>query len=194
MTKRKPMTRRFPIFATVLVLAAVGTMISLGFWQIRRLHEKEALLSHYAAAVGQNAEVPWPTTAKAGQAQLYRHSRVDCLRVTDRGGMAGRNARGESGLAQYVHCMLADGTSAKVVLGWSVEPLAGQGWNGGEVYGVIAPGPRLVADPPLAGLQANALPDPSEIPNNHFAYAVQWFLFAATALVIYGIALWKRAR
>jgi surfeit locus 1 family protein len=37
---------------------------------------------------------------------------------------------------------------------------------------------RLVADPPLAGLAANAAPDPSDIPNNHLAYAVQWFLFA----------------
>ena len=58
--------------------------------------------------------------------------------------------------------------------------------------GVVAPGPRLVADPPLAGLQANARPDPSDIPNNHLSYAVQWFLFAATALVIYAIALRKR--
>jgi surfeit locus 1 family protein len=60
--------------------------------------------------------------------------------------------------------------------------------------GVIAPGPRLVADPPLAGLDANAMPDPSEIPNNHFAYAVQWFLFAATALVIYVLAVRRRMR
>ena len=51
---------------------------------------------------------------------------------------------------------------------------------------------RLVADPPVAGLAANARPDPQDIPNNHFSYAVQWFLFAATALVIYGLALRKR--
>ena len=49
-----------------------------------------------------------------------------------------------------------------------------------------------VADPPLAGLEANGVPDPSEIPNNHFAYAIQWFLFALTALVIYGLAVRKR--
>ncbi|MBU6269649.1 MAG: SURF1 family protein, partial [Sphingomonadales bacterium] len=67
-------------------------------------------------------------------------------------------------------------------------------WRGGAVAGVIAPGPRLVADPPLAGLAANARPDPGTIPNNHLSYAVQWFLFALTALVIYAIALWKRLR
>ena len=30
--------------------------------------------------------------------------------------------------------------------------------------------------------------------NNHMAYAVQWFLFAATALVIYAVALRRRMR
>ena len=86
---------------------------------------------------------------------------------------------------------VGDGGRAEVVLGWSRDP-RGPDWRGGEVMGVIAPGPRLVADPPLAGLEANRVPDPSEIPNNHFAYAIQWFLFAATALVIYALAVRKR--
>jgi cytochrome oxidase assembly protein ShyY1 len=60
------------------------------------------------------------------------------------------------------------------------------------VTGTIAPGPRLVADPPLAGLEANARPDPSDLPNNHLSYAVQWFLFAFVALVIYALAVRKR--
>ncbi len=64
--------------------------------------------------------------------------------------------------------------------------------------GLRRPGPqwraRLIAAPPLAGLAANAAPDPTDIPNNHFSYAVQWFLFAATALVIYALALRKRWR
>ena len=51
---------------------------------------------------------------------------------------------------------------------------------------------RIIANPPLAGLSANAVPDPSDLPNNHLAYAVQWFLFALTALVIYFLALRKR--
>ena len=52
----------------------------------------------------------------------------------------------------------------------------------------------MIADPPLAGLEANARPDPASIPNNHLSYAIQWFLFALTALVIYAIALRKRLR
>ena len=53
---------------------------------------------------------------------------------------------------------------------------------------------HIVANPPLAGLQPNATPDPRDIPNNHFSYAVQWFLFAGVALVIYALALRKRLR
>ncbi|MFK4873725.1 SURF1 family protein [Novosphingobium sp. ZW T3_23] len=183
--------RRFPILATLLVLIAVGTMIALGFWQIGRLHEKEALLAHYADARGPAEEVDWPRDARGQSDLLYRHARLDCVAVNGRSSIAGRNAKGESGAAQTADCTLADGTKALVVLGWSRLPMAG-GWNGGEVHGVIAPGPRLVASPPLAGLDANAVPDPAEIPNNHFAYAVQWFVFAATALVIYGLAVRRR--
>jgi surfeit locus 1 family protein len=37
-----------------------------------------------------------------------------------------------------------------------------------------------------------ARPNPDDVPNNHMAYAVQWFLFAAAAAVIYLLALRKR--
>jgi cytochrome oxidase assembly protein ShyY1 len=180
--------RRIPVFATIVVLAAVGLMVALGFWQLRRLHQKEGLLAHYAAAKGNPAPVAW--TAKGpGDDLLYRRSHLSCASVGARSGIAGRNAAGESGIAQTACCALAGGGTALVVMGWSQQPLAGEGWKGGTVTGVIAPGPRLVADPPVAGLQANAIPDPSELPNNHLSYAGQWFLFAATALVIYVLAL-----
>ena len=38
----------------------------------------------------------------------------------------------------------------------------------------------------------NAPPSIESIPNNHLAYAVQWFLFAAVAAIIYVIALRRR--
>jgi len=184
--------RRIPVLATLLVLAAVGLMIALGFWQLDRLREKEALLAHYAAAQNLAREVDWPRDAGGQEDLLYRHARLDCVAVAGHSSIAGRNARGESGAAQTADCTLADGARALVVLGWSRLPTAAGGWSGGEVHGVIAPGPRLVASPPLAGLDANAVPDPADIPNNHFAYAIQWFVFAATALVIYALALRKR--
>ncbi|VWX48594.1 SURF1 family protein [Novosphingobium sp. 9U] len=184
--------RRIPIIPTILVLAAAGVMVALGFWQLRRLHEKEALLARYQSAHTQAAEVPWPATEAAAQLSLYRHSRLLCARVIERRGIAGRSARGEAGLAVYAQCVLPDGSQAKVVMGWARDPAAQGNWNGGEVRGVIAPGPRLVADPPLGGLEANERPDPSEIPNNHLAYAGQWFFFALTALIVYAVALRRR--
>ncbi len=39
-----------------------------------------------------------------------------------------------------------------------------------------------------------APPDPNDLPNNHLAYAGQWFFFALTALVIYWLALRRRWR
>ena len=46
------MTRKLPIIPTILVALAVATMIGLGFWQLERRQEKEALLASYAAAAG----------------------------------------------------------------------------------------------------------------------------------------------
>ena len=183
--------RRIPIVATLIVLVAVAVMIRLGFWQLDRGHQKEALLARYAAASGLSATVPFPGKGDDGAQVLYRRARIACASVAQVTTRAGTSAKGEAGVAHYATCRQGDGTPAEVVLGWSRDP-APRAWAGGEVAGTIAPGPRLVADPPLAGLEANARPDPRDLPNNHLSYAVQWFLFAAVALVIYGIALWKR--
>ena len=53
---------------------------------------------------------------------------------------------------------------------------------------------RLVAASAPPGLEPSALPSLESIPNNHRFYAVQWFLFAAIALVIYVLALRKRLK
>lgn len=185
------MIRRVPVFATLVVLAAVASMIALGFWQLRRLEWKETLLARYHRAEAMNADAAWPRDAQAAEAVLYRHATLDCQSAGSPASVAGRDAHGRAGVAHVVTCALEGGGAARVVLGWSRDPAA-VGWSGGRVQGIIAPGPRLVASPPLAGLEANARPDPASVPNNHLSYAVQWFLFAATALVIYALALRKR--
>jgi len=187
------MIRRIPILPTLLVLIAVGYMTHLGLWQIDRLHQKEAMLARYEAAQASQAEVPFVIVPELAEGALYHRSRLDCTGASGMTTQAGRNDKGEAGMAHFAQCQTAEGGTAKVVLGWSRNP-ASPVWTGGVVTGWIAPGPRLVADPPLAGLQPNAKPDPRDIPNNHFAYAVQWFLFAGVALIIYGIALRKRLR
>ena len=185
--------KRIPIVPTLLVLVAVGYMIHLGFWQLERLGEKEAMLARYAAAQASGDEVRWPEAASTTQLALYHRSRLDCRAAESPTTLSGRNAKGEAGLAHFVTCIDAEGAKRQVVLGWSRDPSTPT-WTGGVVTGWIAPGPRLVADPPQAGLEANAKPDPKDIPNNHLAYAVQWFLFAGVALVIYALALRKRLR
>lgn len=190
------MIRRLPLLPTLLVLIAVTIMLRLSFWQISRLHQKEALLARYGNSVHQRTPVPWPADPQTAQLALYRHSQLTCTRITGITAVSGRNAAGTPGWAHTAICTRAGGTT-RIVLGWSSTPDP-VSWSGGVVTGVIAPGdatgPRLVADPPLAGLRANATPDPRDIPNNHLSYAVQWFLFAIIALVIYGIAVGRRLR
>lgn len=185
------MLRRLPIVPTIVVIIAVGIMIRLGFWQLDRMHQKESLLSRYASAHSMSADVPFPRSQAEAEPLLYGRSSLECPKVARVESVAGRSAKDETGIGHIAICTLANGTSARIVLGWSRNPEFPD-WRGGTAIGIIAPGPRLVADPPLAGLQANARPDPSDLPNNHFSYAVQWFLFAGVATVIYGLAVRKR--
>ena len=183
--------RRLPVVATLIVVAAVALMIRLGFWQIERLHQKEALIASAQVALRTSGEAPWPRDKSDVDGVLYRHTRIECARVLGQTATSGQNAKGQAGWAQVANCGLPGGGVARVVLGWSALPPKAQ-WQGGPVTGVIAPGPRLVAVPAQAGLAENALPDPANLPNNHLSYAVQWFLFAGVALVIYALAVRKR--
>lgn len=188
------MIRRIPVVSTLVVLAAVATMIGLGVWQLQRMAWKETLLERYSSALAKDDPVAFPTDPDAYPAAYFRRASVTCATTTKWDAMAGRSADGEAGWVHIAHCFTASGAPAAVQLGWSRDP-APVTYGGGAAVGRIAPygaAVKLVADPPLAGLAANAAPDPRELPNNHFAYAMQWFFFAATALVIYGLALRRR--
>ncbi len=187
---------RLPILPTILVAAAVATMIALGVWQLGRAEEKAAMLARYERAVTMSSAVPYPRSEAEFDRALYRHSSVICDRVLSRRTAPGRNFEGRQGLAQMVRCTRDGGGEVEIALGWSLAPTPAD-WSGGEVFGFVAPagrGVKLVAAPPVAGLEPLAHPDPRALPNNHIAYAWQWFFFAATALVIYLIALRRRQR
>lgn len=179
-----------PILATLVVLAAVVTMIALGLWQVERASEKEALLARLEAATGLPA-VPLPSAA-AGEIPLFRRTSADCRAKGPSRVVAGRNLQGASGFAHWVEC---EGFRAEI--GWSGRPEPVH-WSGGTISGTIAPdrqrGFRLVSDRGLAGLQPSAPPNIADIPNNHRSYAFQWFAFAAAALIIYGLALKGRRK
>lgn len=187
--------KRIPIIPTVIVVAAAAVMVALGIWQLGRAEEKAELIARYEAALAEKASVPFPLEGD-GEEVWFRNSSVDCKQVTGIRTIAGGSATGRKGWAHRAMCRLIGPTGPKEVevdLGFSqaIEPPQ---WGGGKVTGIIAPGPRLVADPPVAGLEPLAKPDPSDLPNNHLAYAGQWFFFALTALLIYGFALSSRMK
>jgi len=191
------MTRRLPIIPTIIVLAAAATMIALGVWQLRRAQWKEGLLAQYAKAE-QLPPIVYPTVPlRNEQLPLFRHATGICLRVVGHRTQGGENRDGEPGYVQILDCSTgAEGPGMSVEVGWSKNPNARVSWPGGPVSGIIAPDSRtrirLVAASAPQGLEPSAQPSLSSIPNNHRSYALQWFAFAVTALVIYVLALRKR--
>ncbi|RJF93547.1 SURF1 family protein [Sphingomonas cavernae] len=188
--------KRWPIISTIIVAGAVLVMISLGMWQLRRMHEKNMLLAEYAEAANQ-PPIAWPAVPSRKDAPLFRRATGFCTEVTGWNAVAGRNAKGEAGWAHIAACRTggAEGPGMQVDMGWSRAP-ADPAWTGGEVTGIVAPDTkhiiRLVSHMPAPGLEASQPPKMDDIPNNHLAYAVQWFFFAAVAGLIYVLALRRR--
>ncbi len=185
------MIKRLPIIPTIIVVAAAAVMVWLGFWQLGRAEEKGEMLKAYAQASNLEELADFPFEG-SDQEFWFRKSSVDCVNVTQIEALSGTAATGQKGWAYRATCRVASVPSFVLVdLGYSrdlIEPV----WQGGPVTGIIAPGRRLVADPALAELAPLAKPDPNELPNNHLAYAGQWFFFALTALVIFWFAVRSR--
>jgi hypothetical protein len=194
--------KRLPILASLIVAAAVATMIALGVWQLQRAEWKAGLLRQYAAAQ-KLPPIAFPTAPAKGPPPLFRWATGFCLKPVGERAIAGENRQGESGYAHIVQCATgAEGPGMAVDIGWSKDPNAAWKWTGGPVSGVIVPDRlqriRLVAASSPTGLQPSAMPSPESAiqvtPAGHRFYAFQWFAFAAIALVIYILALRKRIR
>jgi cytochrome oxidase assembly protein ShyY1 len=198
-----------PFAATLVVLLAVAAMIGLGIWQLQRLHWKDALIARYAASANL-PPIAFPDRYPVGDDILFRHTTGLCQRVTGWAAEAGRGKSGGPGWRHIATCPTQPGRPpVKVDVGVSSNPSA-PAWPGGDVSGTISWAPQhgsmigrlwraearrdpmIVADRPAAGLEASLPPSASDIPNNHLSYAVQWFFFAATAAVIYALALRRR--
>jgi surfeit locus 1 family protein len=202
--------KRIPVVSTSIVILLVVTMVALGAWQLQRREQKEALLASFA----RNSKLPETALPRppVEEALLFRHVRAMCLRPDTPVRSAGRSAAGVSGYRFVVRCADgAEGPGFAVELGVSADPRIEARWPGGEVAGLLTrapdstsfierlfrgtppPTPMIVPAHALApGLSASRPPDPANVPNNHLAYAVQWFAFAAIALLIYALALRRR--
>lgn len=204
--------KRLPIVPTLLVAICVAAMIALGIWQLHRAAWKDALVARYAAAAGR-PPIAFPLNYPIDEAVLYRRSSAFCLEPVGWTAEAGRSRTGTSGWRHIAACRTgAEGPGLFVDVGVSDKPDAPKAWRGGRVSGVIAwapqhgsviaralgrvppPSPMLVSDTAPPGLAPSIRPSPAEIPNNHLSYAVQWFVFAGLAALIYAIALARRLR
>lgn len=190
------MIRRLPLIPTIVVALAVAAMIGLGVWQLQRARWKDGIVAQYAQA-SMLPPIAFPTVpVNSKNLPLYRYATGNCLEVVGRRTVASASKAGEPGFGQVVDCRTgAEGPGMAVVIGWSKDPKAGANWKGGPVSGIIGPDAvsrmHIVADGAAPGLQPAAPPSVDQIPNNHRSYAVQWFLFALVAAVIYLIAVRK---
>ncbi len=199
---------RWPVIPTIVVGLAIAAMIALGVWQLDRKDQKEAAIARYAANVNL-PPIAFPNPP-VGDEALFRKSSAYCTRVMGWQRMSGRSASGRQGWRVIAECASgAEGPSLFVQLGIGKEPTTTPVFAAGEVAGFISHAPdtrsligqtidrrpkqlMLVAATPPAGLDANPGPDISAVPNNHLAYAGQWFFFALIAGVIYVLALRRR--
>jgi surfeit locus 1 family protein len=190
-------TRKLPLIPTIVVAAAVTVMIGFGLWQLQRAQWKDRLIEQYAAAE-KRPPIAFPTLPMTDdQLPLYRHATGVCVRPVSRRTVPGEGVSGQPGYVHVIDCSTgAEGPGMSVAVGWSKDPNAKVNWSGGLVSGIIAPDNRtrirLVAATAPAGLETVAPPSLETIPNNHRSYAVQWFLFAGIATLIYFLALRMR--
>ena len=197
--------RRLPVLPTIIVAAAVAVMIALGLWQFQRAAWKERMLAELAVAQSQPAVDLDPLLGPDMPERpiAFRRALVSCsARDAEVNARAGRSRAGASGYAFYLPCRPGEPGWAgrlQVNAGWSQRPDAVRRLSlAGTVAGVIGttePGQPIIltAAQPLAPLEASAPPRVEDIPNNHLAYAGQWFLFALAAAVIYVLAVRRRS-
>jgi cytochrome oxidase assembly protein ShyY1 len=196
---------RFPLIATIVVGLAIAAMIALGVWQLDRRAEKQAALAHYAANMGKPV-MAFPRLA-VGDEYLFRRATAFCLSPVGWQSQGGRDIKGGNGYRQIAQCRTGiEGPALLVDVGVAPDPKFKPVWKGGAVTGMITHAPdhlpifvsmfgdhpkslMLIADQAAPGLEPTARPELSSVPNNHLAYAVQWFLFATVAAIIYVLAL-----
>lgn len=202
---------RLPVLATLVVAAAVATMVALGIWQLGRAAEKDALRARYA----RNLELPvmaLPPGAVVNADLRYRRASAFCLEVVGWRQAGGKAETGRSGTRHLAECRTgAEGPGFVADMGVSQDPRFQPQWKGGEVTGTViaeppqggiadrlrsaAPPPRpmLVSQGAAPGLVPTARPEPPEGNSSRF-YALQWFFFAGIAALIYVLALRRRRR
>ena len=208
----------------VAVVVAVGC-VALGFWQLRRLHDRRELNARILAR-GSTAPVTIEEASlPAGSRAFARASATGTYDTAHEVLVYGRDLNGQPGSDVVTPLLLPDGGAILVLRGWvpfaiqeapvaeaappagevtvdgTMLPDEGDGSNRPDENGVVrtldvegiastvsyevAPLPLRLTDQTPA--QQGDLPRPEPPPQlsegPHLSYAIQWFSFAAIALV-----------
>ncbi|HET8702452.1 SURF1 family protein [Castellaniella sp.] len=252
MTPQQPATRTKAVLAMVLLVLLGAVCIGAGQWQLRRAHEREALL----AAIEAGRRAPAQTL------DAQHRDGPDWHPASARGHwlnpftvlLDNRNLKGLPGLWVATPLELQDspGTAVLVLRGWVARPLPPAalpdlsaapgtvlvrgtllhrvprlfdlGSLTGRAGGEVLPRPFPAADgvpPRVQNLPLDALaaatgldllpvvlqqaptqdanliqdwPGPSTNAGQNYNYALQWFSFAAIALIAAGFTAWRTLR
>lgn len=130
--------RRSKLWATVAVIPSLAILLSLGFWQIDRLHQKEALLTRIEAGMTA-APVPLPTMVKDPAAWDYRRVELSGRFLHDQEfHLHRRSADGRGGYHVLTPLVRAPGDVVLVDRGWVPPPRKDPATRAeGQVAGIV---------------------------------------------------------
>jgi surfeit locus 1 family protein len=203
--------KRLPLLPTLVVFLLTALLAGLGAWQMQRAEWKRGLV--LAAEVAPQLPALEPRdflAAMRGQMSVqYRRAELVCRpgRVMPYDIKGGSSAGGQSGYLVLVSCRPDQGKAPDIVAvaGWTRRPDAAglalvvdtvfEGLVIERPYGEEPGRPQfmLIPDTAVAPLAVSRRPMAADLPDNHLAYAGQWFGLALTLLVIYGLWLRRRA-
>lgn len=203
------MSRRIPLIPTVITAIGILILCGLGRWQLERREWKHDLIARLTAA----PRLPLVTPQEFRAAMMgdlsvqYRRASIDCHAGPKKPYdlRPGSSAKGDSGFYVIVSCRPNDlSPDIVAVAGWTRRVDAqdqvinlDRQFTGVVIekpYGKEANRPRfmLIPEDSVPPLEPPRLPSAEDLPDNHLAYAGQWFGLAIALAVIYG--LWLRRR
>lgn len=197
------------MLGAAVVFVLVAMLSGLGVWQLQRAAWKADLVAKLEAAPSLPLLEPQDfLDARLGLKSVqYRRAQHICRPGTVKPyDLKGGSSRGgQGGFLVLVSCRPNDRPpDIVVVAGWTRRPDAmSLSYNVDTMFeGLVIERPygdaegrpqfMLIPTTAIAGLERSRLPSARDLPDNHLAYAGQWFGLAGALLVIFGI--WVRRR